>query len=174
MRSRDRLLPVVLVLLLVVLVKVGQEVVRFYAYGEERATIARLEGEIEAAGLGVVRSQIEADSVRRMIESADEKLASQRAELDRYERQITVGPVTVQLERAYRAALADYNDHVQARNRMLEDWQRVVEANRIAVDRYNAIADSIRVVAAAMGEPYYPIRTPADIANRIGSSSPDE
>ena len=47
---------------------------------------------------------------------------------------------------------------------MVEEWREVVNNNHHYVDRYNLLADSMRSVAGRMGEPYYPIRTPAEIA----------
>ena len=57
------------------------------------------------------------------------------------------------------------------RNALYREWRGLVDSNRTYVERYNVIVDSIRAAATAMGEPYYPIPTPAEIAARRGAGA---
>lgn len=161
---RIRFLPFVVVLLLVLGVKIVQEGYRHFAFRDERAEIMRLESLIEEEGLGVVETQIRSDSLRAKIERADSGLSLLRAELDGFERQILAGPVTPDFEERYRGALDRYNQGVEARNNLFQELRRTIDANHHHVDAYNAISDSIRSLAEGIGDPYYPVRSPAEIA----------
>jgi hypothetical protein len=166
MRHRDRLLAFFFVLAVIALVKIGQQVVRYYAFAEERAQISHLEIELEGAGLGVIETQVDADSLRKTVEQADSDLRRERRELERMEQQLLEGPVTPQLESDYHTALEHYNRGVNDRNATFRALQAVADRNHIHVDRYNLLVDSIKRIATAIGEPYYPVLSPAEIAVR--------
>ena len=53
---------------------------------------------------------------------------------------------------------------VRRRNDKLGEWRAVVESNHAAADRYNLLADSMRSVAARMGDPYYAVPSPVELA----------
>lgn len=164
MKRRERILTLVAVLLLIGAFKLGQQVYRWHAYAGERSEIARLEGELEEAAIGVIRTQLRADTLRREIEDADHDLGASRGELERAERRFVTQPVSRSAESAYRRNLADHNQRVARRNELFRDWRDTVDRNHLFVDRYNLLVDSIRGLAERMGEPYYPIRSPAEIA----------
>jgi hypothetical protein len=166
MRRRDRLLAVLAALLLIALFKFGQQLYSYWAYHEERVELVRLEEEIGASGLGVIDTQVRADSIRSAIEKADLHLRTARNALDRFERQVLAGPVTMAVERGYRQELDAYNRLVNERNAMFSEWRDAVDRNHEYVEEYNLLVDSIRKVAAVIGEPFYPIASPAELAAR--------
>ena len=58
------------------------------------------------------------------------------------------------------------------RNDSFHTWQEVLARNRSAVDRYNALADSLRAVADVLGDPYYQVPSPLEAAAERSSPSP--
>jgi len=168
MRRSERLLAIATVVLLIGAVKLVQYVYDWYAHVEERHRIVELEERLEDAGLGVVRTQMEADSLRLAIEAIDAVLEARREELDGYEQRAERGAISREDERSYREDLASYNHGVRERNELFRRWQATVEENHAYVDRYNELADSVRTLAGRIGDPYYPILSPAEIADRQG------
>jgi hypothetical protein len=167
-RRKEGLLAVMAVLLLLGAVKFSEQLYRWYAFGAERAELGRLEQELAEAGLGVIGTQVDADSLRRLIEKMDADLVDQRRFLGRYEAMAFQQEFPSSLESAYRGDLSAYNQQVSARNDLLSRWRAAIDANHLHVDRYNHLVDSIRSVARQIGEPYYPIQSPAEIAARHG------
>jgi hypothetical protein len=168
MRRSERLLAIAAVVLLIGAVKLVQYTYTWYAYAEERRRIVALEDRVEDAGLGVVLTQIRADSLRAAIEAIDSELASQRNDLDSYERRAARGRISSGIEATYREDLASYNRGVRERNELFRRWDATVGENHAQVGRYNTLADSVRTLAAQIGDPYYPIPSPAEIADREG------
>lgn len=171
MTYRDRILAVAAVVLLMALVKVGQQLYRYYAFSEERIAIVRLESGVDREGLGVITTQLRADTLRLEIDAADAGLGASRDALDRLERAVLDGGATPDTERAYQRQLVEYNQGVGRRNALFEEWRSTVERNHAHVERYNLLVDSIRALAATIGEPYYPILSPAEIAARHEAAS---
>jgi hypothetical protein len=169
MMRRQRLIGFTVLLVFLGLAKLGQQLYRWYAFQDERAEIERLEADLEEAALGVVRTQLRADHLRREVDRDDRELAVRREALDRLERQVVRGPpIPSGVEAGYRRDLRAYNTEVAARNQRFREWLAVVDQNHGYVARYNELADSIRGLAERMGEPYYPIASPAEIAHRSG------
>jgi hypothetical protein len=168
MRRRDKLLAVAAVIVLVATLKFAQQVYRWVVFADERSQIGRVEAELQEAALGVIRTQITADSLRIRIEAVDSNLDQEREQLDRYESQALRGTISRSTETRYRAELASYNRQVAQRNELFLDWRETIDRNHAQVDRYNLLADSVRTLAAEIGEPYYPILSPAEVAERRG------
>lgn len=168
MRRRERLLGVGVVILLLIMAKVGQQAYRWWAYDEERARIEALSGELEDVAIEVVSSQLMADSLRRQIEQMDEALQVSRSRLATYERHSAGGALPTTVFAPYSRDLERHNRQVVVRNAAFERWREAVQRNHTAVGRYNALADSIRTTAAHIGEPYYSIPTPAEVAVERG------
>jgi predicted nucleic acid-binding Zn-ribbon protein len=166
MTHRERLISMLVVLLLLAGAKLVQQLYSFYASKEERIEIARLEMGIEDAGFGIISTQIEADSLLEEVRRLDEELRAGRTRIEELERRLVGGSVTLAEERSYRERLAAHNGRVDERNAIYRRWRATVDNNSTYVERYNAIADSIRALANALGEPYYPILSPAEIAVR--------
>lgn len=168
MKRRQRLTAVAAVLLLMGGAKVGQELYRWKAYAPERTQIARLETDLEDAAWGVIATQLRADTLKRAIDEADIQLRSAQESLDTRERQARMRVSSATFESAYRDEVARYNEQVAKRNQLAGSWRETVEGNHASVARYNALADTIRTLALRMGEPYYPIASPAEVAARRG------
>lgn len=160
------------VLGLVIAVRLGSYLVGWYAHAEERETLRALSEQVEAAGVGVVRTQLAADSLERQIERLDGELREERARFGLYERMAERDRLTVNVYRLYRGWLAEYNRKVEERNGWFERWRAVVEENHREVDRYNTLADSIRRLAESIGDPYYGIPSPAEAAVEHGLAGP--
>lgn len=173
MKRRHHFLTFAGLLILFLIAKAGQDLWRYFVYAEERSAIVRLEGEIRVAGLGVITTQLRADTLRRQIEAIDEGLRGTRQELDYMERSIYDLRSARDVEAVYRAELEEYNAEVGRRNALFEAWRSTVDSNHQHVERYNLLTDSIRALATAMGEPYYPIPSPAEIAARHAEEGGD-
>lgn len=168
MRRRERLLGVAVVLALLVAARIAHQTYQWYAHDEERARIHGLTARLEDAGLGVVTTQLAIDSLRLIVEEMDRELEGTRAAIAAYERHAVGGALPAHLYEAYRGDLELHNRKVVERNAKFDELRAVASRNHAAVRRYNALSDSIRATAAEMGEPYYSIPTPAEIAHERG------
>lgn len=165
---RSRLESVLAVLVLVIVFKVGHELYRWVAFSDERARLRDFSGSIDDIGVRVVRTQLRADSLQAVIESLDRGLDTARKAVAKYESKSVGGAIPERFYAAYRAKLDAYNRAVRERNAQLGQWHAVVDSNHVASDEYNSLADSIRAVAGQMGEPYYPIPSPMELAAQAG------
>jgi hypothetical protein len=168
MTRKQQLLSVLALLLLVGVAKLGQELYRWYAFPEERAVLARLEHALEYEALGVILTQLRVDTLRAEIRARDEALGISRDDLDRFERDAAAGPISEGFARAYRVDLRAHNRRVAERNELLNELLGSVQVNQEHVSRFNVLADSVRLIAARLGEPYYSVPTPAELADRRG------
>jgi hypothetical protein len=168
MRGGGRIAVLLAVLLAVVLVKVGHETYRWWAYAEEREQLRALTTRLEEAGFDVVSTQLAADSLRRGMLRTDSVLDLTRQRVGEYERRAEGGTLPPHLFEGYRTELATFNRRVAERNETLYRWEEVVTRNHVAVGRYNAIADSMRLLATGIGEPYFPVPSPLEAAARRG------
>ena len=166
MSHRDRFLAMVVVLLLIAGAKVAQQLFRFYASRDERIEIVRLESRIDEAGAGIIATRVRADSLRTAVEAMDDELREGRDRLDRIEHRLLSGPATTAQEAAYLGELGIHNALVTERNAVYREWRTSVDSHADFIGSYNAIVDSIRSLAIAIGEPYYPISSPAEIATQ--------
>src|SRR5690606_13624320 len=116
MRGRQRLGALLLLLAVLLAVKLGQQVYRWFAYDEERAQLQALSTRLEGAGLEVMRTQLGADSLRARIEALDEDLAERKREVGAYDRHVRGGALPSDLYPAYRETLGEYNRRVEGRN----------------------------------------------------------
>lgn len=171
MRGRPRTLVLLAALVLVVGARIGYQLLSWKQHGPDRELLVSLETELEDAAVGVITTQIASDTLQEAIEAADIELGRGRQLLDNLERRSSFGGGT---DAAYLRELRAFNEKVAERNRVVEDWRIVVGNNHDYVDRYNLLADSIRAIASRMGEPYFPIRTPAEIATSRGIAGRDE
>lgn len=149
-------------------VKLGREIYRWAAFGAERAELVALRERVLDAGAEVVRTGTLTDSLRQEIEGEDQLLAQQRRAVERYDRYAHDGALPAHLYPAYREELDRFNRRVEERNARADHWRTLVQSNRDAVSRYNALADSIRAVAARLGEEYYSVPLPAEAATERG------
>lgn len=163
-----RLRVLLLVLLGVVGFKVATELYRWHAYRPEREQIAVLREQLVDAGADLVRTELRADTLQQVIEREDGRLKRRQAGLAAYGRRAEGGALPAALYHVYRAELRAYNRLVEQRNARWSEWKQLRARNRLAVDRYNTLADSIRQLARRMGEPYISLPLPAEAAVERG------
>ena len=171
MTQRQSIFAMLAIVLVVAALKLSQQLYRFVVEHDERIEIARMEGEIEEAGYGAIATQLQADSLREVIDSMDAEIELLRVELDEVERRLESGEGSNIIELSYRQRIDAYNRRVRERNELYGRWRTVADSNSTYVERYDALFDSIRAAAAALGEPYYPIPTPAEIMARRRSAA---
>jgi hypothetical protein len=159
---------VLAVLALVVVFKLANELYHWVAYADERSRLSDLSGAIDSAGVRVVRTQIAADSLQHVVEEMDRGLDGARRAVAEFEGRSVDGAIPRRIYAEYRKRLDAYNLAVRTRNARLAAWREVVESNHDASARYNTIADSMRAVATRMGEPYYEVPSPIELAVKHG------
>jgi hypothetical protein len=120
----------------------------------------------------VIGTQLRADSLRRRIDETDRRLRTARDGLSLVGGASAPGTIAEDQLLEYGDGLAAYSELVDGRNDLFREWRRTVDENHAHVDRYNVLADSIRRLADTMGEPYYPILTPAEIMVRREAATP--
>lgn len=157
---------------LLLLAKLGEQLYRWVAYQDERAELRQLAAELDTVGLAVMKTQLSAESLRVTVQGIDEELDRERRVLAGMEERASRGRLSRAEYSRYRTRLRGYNRDVARRNAGFEEWKAVVDRNHAAVHRYNLLADSMRAVARRMGEPYYAVPTPAEVAVRHGLSPP--
>ena len=164
MKLRPRLRSLLLLLALIVGVKLGQQLYRWYVHADERARLAQLQEKVLDTGAAVVRTELRADTLHRAIEVADRELESKLREVGRFGRYARDGVLPPHLFSSYRRELDVYNQRVKVRNEKVEEYRQVIERNRSAVDRYNILSDSIRALGTRIGNPYIAVPLPAEAA----------
>lgn len=155
-------------------VKVGEQLYRWLAYRDERVQLAALAMELDTVGLSVMTTQLAAESLGTFVKGVDAELDGERRRIARAEERAASGTLTHPEYSRYRAGVRRYNAEVARRNAAFEEWKAVVARNHLAVRRFNLVADSMRALAKRMGEPYYAVPTPAQIAGRHGLSPPGD
>lgn len=156
------------------MINLARESFRWFAYGDERAQVQQLRGEVVDAGVRIVRTRSRADTLQREIEAEDRGLTERLKAVRRYDRFARGGALPAHLYTAYRRDLRDYNVLVAHRNARVREWKELMRSNREAVERYNLLADSIRAIATRIGDPFYPVPLPAEAATERGLANPVE
>lgn len=156
------------VLLAVVGLKASEQAYRFVAYRDEREQVRVLLDRLLDAGAQAELARAERDSMRAVLNAEDEHLEVERRQLMRLQRALESGPVSAAQYEAYRTALETYNHHVVTRNGRVQVYQTVRDRYATNWERHAALADSVREIAARMGEPYYSVPTPLEAARARG------
>jgi hypothetical protein len=165
---RERIRIFLLFTLALVTVELAHDVYRWYAFGGERAQLRVLNEKVDSAGVEVVRTQLQEDSLRSRIEEMDAALEGSRGGFTGFDERARSGALSAGAYQEYRGRIASYNDRVAVRNAWFVRWQRAVRGNRDAVRRYNQLAEEIRTIAARMGELHYNIPSPVEAAVKNG------
>lgn len=146
----------------------GREVYRWYAFQEERRALVGLREEVVDAGAEIIRSRVRLDTVTQRMDSVSAVVRQHEVTLRRYRRYVRDGMLPTDI-------YADYEqDRVrfEAAARERDAWQRrfaeLAGRERGAVRRYNVLADSMRVLADRIGEPYLRIPAPIEAAAERG------
>lgn len=166
--------PLLFVLLAIIGIKLSDSAYKWVRYGPEREEVRRMRTELVDAGAEIVRSRQASDSMRAALRADDQALEEEQRVLRRYDDYAHDGALPSGLYERYRADLTRYNDHVASRNRKLSDWQEVLARNNAVVGRYNLLSDSIRTLAARIGDPYYEVPTPVQAARERGVIKPEQ
>lgn len=167
-----RLRALVAFLLLLLAGKVGKELYEWRAHADDRARLVAVRGRLVDAGAEVMRTRAELDTLKRVLDREDGTLERERRALGAYDRKAEGTTLPAHLYDAYRADLDRYNAHVARRNESFHAWQAVLARNHSAVDRYNALADSLRAVAGVLGDPYYQVPSPLEAAAEKSAPPP--
>lgn len=162
-----------LVLLVVVGVKLSEQLYRWVAFRDERAQVGALRERLLDSGAELTLSREESRRLRLVMEAEDRGLEEERRKLMRYNRYSHGGYLSSAVYDAYKEELERYNGHVVERNGRLRAYQAAHDRYATAVDRYNARADSVRDLATRMGEPYYAVPTPLEAAVQRGVLKPE-
>jgi hypothetical protein len=172
MAWRERIRAILAGVLVVVAFQALRGAYDWFAHSGEREILRALNPALDSAAVRVVTTQIEAERIRRTIAERDERLGEVRRAVMRYEAQAVDGAIPERIYAAYRRRLAEYNGQVRERNAWLVKWREVLDANEAAVNRYAVLADSIRAVATRMGDAYYEVPPPMELAARHGLLPP--
>lgn len=164
MRRRDRFFALAAALAVLGVFRLGEQLYSWHVFAPERAEISHLEEDLERAALGVIATQVRADTLRKALQALDLELRQARGRVDLAERDARDGSPAEATASEYRQALGSYHRRVSQRNALFRSWRQTLEENQKNVIRYNQLVESIRELAERMGEAYYPIRTPAEIA----------
>jgi len=168
-----RIHPLIFLLLVIIGVKLSEQVYRWVVFRDERVRVKELRGSLVEAGAQIVVTREASDSMRSVMEKEDAALETELRALRRFDRMSRGGALPTEIYGRYRRELDRHNLHVGERNERLRDWQAILARNHSAVDRYNLLADSIRDIATRMGEPYYAVPTPAEAAMERGLIKPE-
>lgn len=165
---RERIRIFFLFTFALIAVELAHDVYRLYAFGGERAQLYVLNQMVDAAGVEVVKTQLQEDKLRQQIEVLDATLEGSRGAFGVYDDLVREGSLSTPAYQDYRALIARYNDRVAVRNTWHARWQRAVRSNHDAVRRYNELSEEIRSIAARMGEHHYNIPSPVEAAVKSG------
>ncbi len=162
-----------MVLLAVVGVKLSEQLYRYVAYRDERQQVGEIRERLLDSGVELTLTRAESRQQRDSLEADDRRLDDERRALSRFDRMSQGGYLPSGVYPRYKAELERYNRHVVERNARLRRYHQARERYVAAVDRYNAQADSLRTLAARMGEPYYTVPSPLEAAVQRGVLKPD-
>ncbi|HEX5726844.1 MAG TPA: hypothetical protein VFX98_15315 [Longimicrobiaceae bacterium] len=164
----SRVRPLLFLLAVIVGIKLTEQLYGYFAFGEERVLVRGLRGELVDAGAEITRTRTVLDSLRSLIKGIDKDLELDDVRLRRYERNLRAGHITLPDYEQARTVSARYNQRVERHNAWLHEYEAVLARNHRSVDRYNTLADSVRNLAARMGDPYYAVPTPVEAAVERG------
>ena len=166
MKSTPRFM--LMVLLVVVGVKLSEQLYRWVAYRDERKQVGEIRERLLDSGAELTLARAESRRQREEVEEHDRGLEVERRSLMRYNRYSAHGYLPASVYGPYKKELERYNRHVVERNSQLRRYQQTHGRYAAAVDLYNARADSVRNLAARMGETYYSVPSPLEAAVQRG------
>lgn len=165
---REQLRFLLSVLGLVVLFLVARELYRWVAFREERALIVALRTDVVDAGAQVTVTRQQLDSLRTVLAAVDARLEREVGVLRGYERRARHRRLPPDVYDRYLRDRARYEQVLEERNAVVRTVAGVLDVNHAAVARYNTLADSVRAVAARVGDPYYRVPLPVEAARERG------
>lgn len=157
---------------LLLLAKIGMELYQWGAQRQPRERLGAVRERLVDAGVVLIRAEARLDTLRRALEGGNEALEEERSALDAYETRMREGPLPPEGYALYRERVDRFNRHAERHNARLRQWNAAVARKDEALDRYAALADSARALARELGEPIYPIPSPAEAAVERGVIRP--
>jgi hypothetical protein len=166
MKSTPRFM--LMVLLVVVGVKLSEQLYRWVAFRDERRQVGEIRERLLDSGAELTLARAESRRLGQVVEEHDRRLEAERKSLTRYNRYSANGYLPASVYPSYKRELERYNRHVVERNSHLRRYQQTHGRYAAAVDLFNARADSVRDLAAKMGETYYSVPSPLEAAVQRG------
>jgi hypothetical protein len=148
----------------VVALLVGRETYRWFAYAEERQALVAMYPAIVEAGAEAVVTRGQTDSLRVRVDSLNRDLDRRGDALRGYSRIAVNGLLPPDVYQRYARDRREYERVLAVRDERYAAWRNSYDRNRAAVRRYSALADSMRIVALRMGDPYYHVPMPVEAA----------
>jgi hypothetical protein len=165
---RDRLAVAVVALGAIIVFNVGREAYRWYAFRDERTAIVRLQTQVVDAGAEYALTREQLNVLTRRLTTADSALNRDVDVLRRYSMRADGGMLPPPLYRRYQEDRRVYEQHLAQRQVWFEQYERVQGRYHASGDRYSTLADSIRTLAARIGDPYYRVPLPVEAAAERG------
>ncbi|HET6231691.1 MAG TPA: hypothetical protein VFE05_16575 [Longimicrobiaceae bacterium] len=141
---------------------------RWAAFRDERALIVRLRREVVDAGAEVTLTRAQMETLRTHIEAADSVIRGDVDALERYTAIAQNGMLPPPVYQRYEQQRRRYEEHLAERDAMFARLKSVLVRNHASVGRYNLLSDSIRSLAARIGDPYYHVPLPVEAAAERG------
>jgi hypothetical protein len=153
---------------LVAAVQIFEGWLRWYIHREDRVHLVALREELIDVGAEMIAAQLETERLREHLEGSGRLLyggdhASDAA--GRRESRVPPARITAHL---HAAAGSDHGTRMLERNQHLTELNRVVGRRNAAAVRYYVLADSIRLIADRVQEPYFSIPLPVEAAVKRG------
>lgn len=168
MKVADRVRPLLWLALALVVFQVTQHLYDWHRHRDERMALVELRERVVDAGADVVRLQLAAEELRAWLDEEDARLEGKRQAVESYGRYASGNTLPEHVFRFYQRDVAELNARIGIRNQKLEDLRATVMRKQAATDRYNLLADSMRALAVAAGDPYHSIPIPAEAAAQRG------
>lgn len=157
---------------LLLLVRIGMELYAWGAQREERERLGAVRERLVDAGVVLIRAEAKLDSLRRELEGGNDALQEEKRALDAYETRMRREPLPPEGYALYRDRVERFNRQAELHNARLRGWNAAVARKDEALERYVVLADSARALARELGEPIYPIPSPAEAAVERGVIRP--
>jgi hypothetical protein len=167
-RVKDRLAVAAVALGAIIVFQVGREAYRWYAFRDERVAIVRLRGQVVDAGAEVAFTREQLNVMGRRVETADSALNAEVQVLRRYSLQSDGGMLPPPLYSRYLRDRRRYDEQLTRRQQWFARWEAVQGRYHASLERYTLLADSIRGLAARIGDPYYHVPLPVEAAAERG------
>ncbi|HYW09119.1 MAG TPA: hypothetical protein VE913_19320 [Longimicrobium sp.] len=163
----------VMALVVVVGVKLSEQVYRWAAFRDERQLVGEIRERLLDDGAALTVARAETRARRDAWEKEEREMEELRRVLARYNRHAVGGYLPTAIYRRYQADRRRYDRKVMDRDALFRVYQQSHARYASAADSYTARADSVRNLATLMGEPYYAVPTPLEAAVQRGVLKPD-
>jgi hypothetical protein len=164
----DRVRPLLLLALALIVFQVTRHLYDWHRHRDERVALVELRERVVDAGADLVKLQLEAKEIRAWLAAEDARLDGKRRAVESYGRYASGNTLPQHVFPFYQRDVDELNARIGIRNQKLEELRAAVARKQSATDRYNLLADSMRTLAVAAGDPYHSIPIPAEAAAQRG------